>query len=145
MHAPRHVRIIDPVLSAHTGFLLGGVAEFIDGVSVEPLRWDRVNELAAIVACEDATTGASVGVLANADADRARPADAPEIVAANYAHEHDGTTRSAAQHYTRAELEAVADRDGLPGVREIARAWSRTGRSIVECIEAVLGAQAAHR
>jgi hypothetical protein len=45
------------------------------------------------------------------------------------------------QRYTREELEALADKGGLPAVREIARMWTRTGRSIQECIEAVLEAQ----
>lgn len=136
----RRLRILDAGLANYTGDF--GLVNFENGVSTHEVNWIEAGSLAAIVHIEDADLpGYQLGGAAELERDRGRLADAPEVSASARVEEVDGKTRMVAEHFSRKELEQIADHKGLAGVRDIARAWKRTGRSIQECVDAILDAQ----
>ena len=134
---PRRVRIVEPGLVGSTGFI--GYTEFKDGVSVAPVTWREAQLLGSSFRIEDADEpGYLISPVAETERTRERPADDPVCKLVDEGKHMVGETQV---RHTREQLEEIADKKGLSGVRDIARIWGRTGRSIVECVNAVLDAQ----
>ena len=138
----RRLRIVDKSLENYTGLL--GTVEFEHGVSVDLVPWIEAGRLGAIVHIEDADQE-DYQVSESAEIERSQDLAADDIRVTDFdrSHQLDGETKLALDHYTREQLEAIADKEGLAGVRELARQRGGTGRSILECIESVLKNQAA--
>lgn len=138
--APRRVRIVEKGWENFTGQY--GTHDFKDGVSVDHLTWRDTLRLGSIIKMVDADDGkhglgASDAYLRFRDINPSNP-DVVKFQTGEALKVNPNTLR---KDWTREELEAVADKDGLNGVRDIARHWGKTGRSIVECINAILEAQ----
>ena len=140
-YKPRRLRIMDPGLDNYTGPI--GPIDFVDGVSVDAIDWIEAGRLGANLHVEDADReGHQINEAAEILRSRELNADDDRVVKFNQSFQLDGETKIGIEHLSREELEAIADKDGLAGVRELARKWGGTGRSINECIEAVLRGQA---
>lgn len=140
IYIARRIRLTEPAFVNYTGPF--GPVNFTDGLSDDKVEWQEASRLAANVRCEDADMpGYQLGEVAEGERHRLRKADAPVIRAMEVAEKTDTGLRLASQQFTREELAKIADEKGLAGVRDIARAWGKTGRSIEECIAAILNAQ----
>lgn len=138
----RRVRITEPGWASFSDVF--GTALFKDGVSVEQITWQEQQRLGGILRMESAEEdeveirlGPSAELTRNREmgADDARVTNMDKAVIVN------GEARLAVANYTRAELEDVADRKGLAGLRDIAAAWSVKGRSVNDLVHAILDAQ----
>ena len=145
---------IDEVGYEHfTSFL--GVTEFVDGVSVNDVLPRQINLLAAIVRIVDAETGVQYGpgyefdavkdlkavtedVLLLTEAGQASAAKAEqarlEELKQAQADEANGMKKIS---YTQADLEDVADKHGIAGLREIAEPLGIKGTSVAKLIEEI--------
>jgi hypothetical protein len=141
----RRVRIAQAGWGGYTGHF--GTVEFLDGASVEPVSWPEQQRLGGLVLIVSMETGggeddAQIGPSAELVRTRGVPhsdalmAGIDVVVAAP-----DGSLKMASEMLNRDELEAVADRKGIAGLRDIAVAWKVRGRSINEMINAILEAQ----
>lgn len=134
---PRRLKIVEPGWEGYSDMF--GLVLFKDGVSVEPVGWREASLIGGLVRIEDANE-ADFQINSGAEYNRVkdRTTDSPVVSAVDR-----GThvVDEAHARYTRKQLEELADEKGLAGVREVARLWGRTGRSINECIDAVLTAQ----
>ena len=142
---PRRVRLAEPGWATYSGHV--GTALFEAGVSVEPISFREQQIIGGIIRIEsldDGEEGTQIGPAAELvrsrqiDADHERVAAADTGVAAG----SHGEMRLVAERYTREELEALADRRGITGLREIAAPYNIKGRSINELIGEILEAQA---
>ena len=136
-----------------TSFL--GVTEFVDGVSVNDVLPRQINLLAAIVRIVDAKTGVQYGpgyefdavkdlkavtedVLLLTEAGQASAAKAEqarlEELKQAQADEANGMKKIS---YTQADLEDVADKHGIAGLREIAEPLGIKGTSVAKLIEEI--------
>jgi len=139
-YSPRRLRIMQPGMEGYNGPF--GLVDFTDGVSDFPVGWQEAARLGALVTIEDyAEPNFQVSPAAEMMRNLDRTAEDP-LVKRLQAGEHVNAEGAAViERHTAESLEEIADKQGLSGVREIARRWSRTGRSIKECIDAVLEAQ----
>lgn len=139
-YKPRRLRITEPGLDNYNG--LFGMVEFVEGVSVHQVGWQEAARLGANVRVVDYDEPErQVGPVSDYERIKHTTADAPMVKAMDTGIFVDGEIKSATQRFTRAELEDIADKQGLAGVRAIANAVGRTGRSIAQCVDAVLEAQ----
>lgn len=140
---PRRIKITEPNFLNMSGYF--GTIEFADGVSVDPVPWQeqqRLGGLIRFVSAEDDESEAQIGPAAElirnrnmgADDERAQGVDRGVMGA-------DGAVRLAGEFYTRDQLEEIADKKGIAGLRDVARAWGVKGRSINEMITEILTAQ----
>ena len=131
------IKLIESGWIGFTGML--GVVEFVDGESVNDVSHAEASRLASIVQIEtlDGTNpspaqqilDAWTGNMGNATSDTADTAPAAPV--------------AAGKSWTTAELEELADKDGIKGLREIAEPLGLRGNSIVELIAKVVAATAA--
>jgi hypothetical protein len=131
------IKLTEPGYEHFTG--LFGIYEFEDGVSVEDLGRGDCNAISSLVAAVDAETGLNPS-MAQVQIDlynRPAPIEvegapsappAPEVVVV--------------PAYTKESLEAVADAQGIKGVRDIADPMGIKGVAISELIEKILAEQA---
>lgn len=145
---PRKIKIAQPGWEGFTGQF--GPVEFKDGVSLGPVDQVFVDRCAAEIKIVDAETGAPVGVQERlieaqcvtldvldrlpraTEADVApapKPAPAPVQVAEDV------------KTWTDEELMAIADDQGIKGLREIGDAMGAKGRAIPELINNILQIQ----
>jgi hypothetical protein len=141
---PRRVRIVEAGWADYTGHL--GPVEFKGGVSVDPVSHREQQTVGSIIRVESADEGeddAQLGPAAELIRGRSINADDERVLAAGQSvsvGEH-GEVRLAVERYTREELEAVADRRGITGLRDIASPYGVKGRGITELINEILQAQ----
>jgi hypothetical protein len=142
---PRRVRLAESGWAGYNGHV--GTVLFQDGVSVEPVSFREQQIIGGIIRIEsmdDGEEGAQLGPSAellrsrDIDAGHDRVSAADTGVAAG----PHGEVRLAAERYTRDELEAIADRRGITGLRDIAMPYGIKGRSINELIGEILDMQA---
>lgn len=138
----RRIRIVEAGWETYTGFF--GTAEFVDAVSVHPIAWVEQQRLGGIIRMEsfeedevDTQIGPSAELLRN----RELTTEDARVQGADRAIEINGETRLASTIYTREELEEIADRKGINGLRDIGSGWGVIGRSINELIGRILNAQ----
>lgn len=141
---PRRVRLAEPGWAGYNGFV--GTVLFENGISVDLVSFREQQILGGIMRLESADeneTGTQLGPAAellrsrDIDADHERVAATAQGVPVG---EH-GEIRLAVERYTREELEEIADRRGITGLRDIAAPYGVKGRSITELINEILQAQ----
>lgn len=141
---PRRVRIVEPGWEGYNGFL--GMTPFAEGLSVDLVPFHQQQILGSIVRIESADDGEESRQLGpSAELVRSRDIafDHERVAATDQGvpvGDH-GEMRLAVERYTRGELEDIADRRGIAGLREIGDAYVVKGRAIGELIDAILEAQ----
>lgn len=139
------VRIVEPALGGYTGMLYQ--ISFTDGVSDRELTAQEVSVLGAAMRVES-LDGEQVG--AAVDHIRAKQMTLNNAVEKNAKFVEDVTKKTEAEkatpaaaktRYTRKELEAIADDQGISGLRELAEPLGIKGRSINELIGEILALQ----
>ncbi len=138
----RRVRIVEPGWESFNGHF--GTVEFVNGLSVQPVAWQEQQRLAGLVrmdTAEDDEEG-QLGPAIELTRGRDLSTDDARVQGANRGVLINGQTRLAIETYDRDELERIADAKGIVGLRDIAKAWDVTGRSISELITKILDAQA---
>lgn len=148
------IKIKEPGLSYFTG-VMSGVA-FKDGISVSEVSQRQVDAIGASMRCvainEDESEGDSVGAATRLHSFKSTGATAvvetKEDREAATAEKDAATPAVAAAEtpapdakYTQADLEKVADEDGIAGLRKVADEFNVKGRSIKELISEILAAQ----
>jgi hypothetical protein len=134
-----------------------GGQQFVDGVSVEQLPRNIVDRLSANVNCvtidaegEETPAGIARRIIGG----QTIPVTSLEPLKRQSAKEKDDelkndrmTTKakSQVQFYTANELEALAARSGIHGLREVAKPWGCKDRSINKLIKAILEAQETYK
>lgn len=120
-----------------------GSVEFKDGISVHMVSAADAAHIGSIVRCEGIDDDAQVGmgaIMKNTQNTRAQvvkplvdetPVTTAPAVAATVT----------AEKYTRESLEAIADAQGINGLRVIGEKYGVKGRGIVELINEILRAQ----
>lgn len=137
----RRLKIIEPGLEAYTG-PIGGY-DFVDGISEHAVGWQEANRIGAAMRVEDADEeGYQISPAVHMFRIRDLPADSAEVLADGKNIEIDGETVPISQRFTRDELENIADKKGLPGLREIAARWEVGARSINDLIDRIVESQA---
>jgi hypothetical protein len=142
---PRRLRIVEAGWEGYTGLV--GPVEFVNAISVDPVSAREQAVIGGIIRIEsidEGEEGTQVGPSAelvrsrDIDADHERVAATEQgIPVGNH-----GEMRLAVERYTREELEDIADRRGINGLRDIADPIGAKGRSINEVINSILKAQA---
>lgn len=146
----KRVRIADPHYGTYNGHI--GVVEFRDGVSVEPINpvlrmrigaafpifeveedGSEITASPADIVLRERTTSAPV------EEQRERQTEAEK--------EKELTQGKLPPHalLTREELEAIASKQGIAGIREIGTKWHVKHRSLIDLMELILEAQAVWR
>lgn len=127
------LRLIEPGFEGYNGQIQG--YEFFDGVSVE-LTQRQADRLAGILRVEvvdsDAKVGAGrmIGI-----GDLSVPPEAEVKAAAEQ------SAKVNTPIYSREQLEAIADKDGINGLREVGAEFGVKGRGIQELIADILKTQ----
>lgn len=118
-----------------TGYL--GMTMFENGLSVAdvPLREARNLGMAIKVQYEDGTNPNPAQNLLESMNDEAGKVEAP------LADSETKSPRGGALAYTQESLEAIADKDGIKGLRAVAEKFNVKGSSIAELIREILAAQ----
>lgn len=141
---PRRLRVIESGWDGYSGYV--GTVLFERGVSVDLVSFREQQILGGILRVEsmdEGEEGTQLGPAAelvrsrDIDADHERVAATAQGVPVG---EH-GEVRLAVERYTREELEEIADRRGISGLRDIAAPYGVKGRSITELINEILQAQ----
>lgn len=125
-----------------------GSVDFEDGVSVSEVNPRQVSMLASIIRIVDAETGEQIGP--NFDFAKMMDVEA-ESVPMNYAQPGEadakpkdvqyinkGATNDNGKAYTQEELEAIADKEGINGVRKIADKIGVKANSIAALISKIV-------
>lgn len=121
-----------------------GAHEFKDGVSVEDLGTGDVRLLASITSVEEYVEG--VGATGKNPSPAQMIIDHQAVrapVVSHAAKEGEAAPDAAvpAKVYTAAELEEIADKTGIKGIREAAQPLGLNGKSIAELIGKILAKQ----
>jgi hypothetical protein len=129
------IRIIDPAWRNFSGAF--GPVEFVDNVSVEEVDRATARKLADLVQIEweDGTNPSNSQLTIDAKAIPMQVVDDGLQTG-----QPDGRTVNKT-FYTREQLTAIADKDGIEGVRKIATPLGVNGRAIKGLIEAILKLQ----
>lgn len=142
-YQPRRIRIVQKGMEGYTGSI--GPHNFTNGVSDRPIGHFEVMRISGNIPVVDARETDETALLSpTTETVRVRTisADDPQVAAFADGSALKVNPNLAADRLSLEQLEEIASKEGLSGVREIARKWGKTGRSIRECIEAVLAAQA---
>lgn len=129
----KHLKILEPGYGKFSGYF--GTVEFKDGVSIKPVTSIEALRMAALLRVEQVgeEQDETIDMRVNFSAPVAQPVEAaPTAPAAG--EQVDG------KKWTRAELEEIADKHGIKGVREIAGPMGISGKSIAELISAIVSA-----
>lgn len=135
------VRIVEPALSNYTGTLYQ--ISFTDGVSDRELTAQEASLIGAAMRVEN-LDGEQVGAAVDhmrrheVSLDKAVEKNADTERAINEATEKEKPAAKEKPSYTREQLEAIADKEGISGLREIADPLGIKGRSINELIGEIL-------
>jgi hypothetical protein len=145
------LRITATGWSSFTGHF--GSTEFKDGVSVNPLDRKAIDHVSALVGCElvdeNGNDAGEAGIAArmigalgvgNDDYSAPRLAMQSELDAENLRLRTENG-RQPTKIYTKEELETIAEKESIKGLRQISDKWHVHDRSIPRLIAAVLRAQ----
>jgi hypothetical protein len=145
---PQRIRLIEPGWETYTGHLIGW--EFVNGLSALPVPPVMAQQIGTALRVEAVDDGAQVGAGVTMQDNLHRGAEVtPELPrqsdeAMNAPTEpvaEPTPTPKSVTFYSRAELEAIADRSGITGLRQIADTLGVRGRGIVELIREIGEAQ----
>jgi hypothetical protein len=139
------IKFVAADLAAFTGMY--GAIEFKDGVSVNDVTARDVQLYGAITSIEvlgdDYTPDRPYSEISHIAAISVNLPTLAEIMAQNPVVDvQDERPVAPGVIYTKAELEAIADKEGIAGVRAIGETMNVRAHSIVKLIEAILAAQA---
>lgn len=149
------VKLTAPGWENYTGDF--AAAQFVDGVSVTPLPRIMSDRIGAILQCElidadDKSTGQAGEAARSIGATRIEmPSEklevmTPEAAAAERKAAMDRMLKNpASKLYTEQELEEIASKTGLKGLREIGDKWGVKERSITKLIHLILTAQSEYQ
>ncbi len=138
---PAKIRLIEPAFISYTGILCG--VQFEDGVSAQELPFIDQQRICASMRATtldgDNVSPSAVYCDRNTlSADKIVEKEAPAIVAINRSKAEE---EKKVQHFTREELESIADSEGIAGLRIIGNQLGVKAKGIVEMIEGILKAQ----
>jgi len=128
------IKITEPGFAGYTGNL--AMVDFVDGVSTRECTPFELTRLGAIMRFEHADSGVQIGAASEALASRTTPMGG--VVAASI---EPPAVVTVPQIYTYEELAAIADSEGIVGLRKIGDALDVKSRSIPELIKVILEAQ----
>lgn len=133
------VKLLESTFKGYTGLLCG--VQFEDGVSVAELPYVDQQRICASMRAEtvDGRNVSASGAYSERYAVNAE--NIQEHVAEPVTNLVRGTADSGIQIYTREELEAVADSEGIAGLRLIGGTLGVKAKGIVEMIDGILKAQ----
>lgn len=145
------IKFANPDLASFTGMY--GMLEFKDGVSVNDVSEHDVRLFGAITTIEVIGDGftpeKSYDEIKNISAGSVTlptlaelQAQAAQLVTAVMSPPEGATVSTPAVVYTKEQLEAIADKDGIAGLRNIGDTLDVRGTSITKLIQAILDAQA---
>lgn len=142
---PRRIKIVEPNWDGYTGWF--GQVEFKDGVSIEVVSHVDQMRLGAILrieSAEDSEEGTQINQGADLLRIRKTEAAAAEVTKVGTGVNTGEETISAVELpiYTREQLEDIADKRGINGLRDIAKVYNVVGSSINTLIDKILKAQA---
>lgn len=135
----QRLRITQKGWETFSDVLLG--IKFEAGISVEPVAPAIANQLGSILLVEAIDDAAQVGAAAqmqNTYNDTAKVVEALTKVTPKTVSVEEVKETKTFVTYTREELEAIADKDGINGLRTIAEHYGIKGRSINELITEIL-------
>lgn len=112
-----------------------GTIEFVDGVSTHPVTSLEALRMQALLRVESIGDEVDETFDMKVTFESAAPQRQPEV-----GHEPAPEAALAAKKWTRDELEAIADKHGIKGLREITSAMGISGKSISDLISAILAA-----
>ncbi|HDY9206465.1 hypothetical protein HRF84_08655 [Klebsiella variicola] len=133
------VKLLESTFKGYTGLLCG--VQFENGVSVQELPFVDQQRICASMRAEtiDGRNVSAAGAYSeryDVTADTVK-----EYIAEPVAKMERGTVDPGVQIYTREELEAVADSEGIAGLRLIGGNMGVKAKGIVEMIDGILKAQ----
>lgn len=157
------VRLTDPGFAGFTGFM--GTVKFVDGVS-EHISAAEAERLGCIVAIEDleghnpsatqrmvdthkhnleelVSRGQGVSGASNHEVRKQKPAKTAEQPIDEVAIVVDDSPAGLDFSFTREDLEALADKEGISGLRNFAGSYSVKGRAIIEIIDELMALKVA--
>lgn len=141
------IKFVSPELAAFTGMY--GSIEFLDGESIGHVTDSEVRLYSAITAIEvigdDFTPEKSYDEVKNifaVSANLPTLADLQRMEAEGQTPEPVAAVVAPSNLYTQAQLEAIADADGITGIRAIADPLDIKGTSITKMIAAIIASQA---
>ena len=141
------IRIDEVGYENYTGQL--GMVDFVDGVSVNEVSQSELNRMAVVIRVVNVESEEQVGSLVDMQKnnDYTFPVEEmlvnipePEQAPADSQTPTDDTAGKTI--YSREQLEALADKEGIAGLREVAETFGVKGTSIVGLIQEILDAQA---
>jgi len=141
------VKIVQPGFETYNGIMEG--VRFENGVSVESMSQfsaERIGAFMKVVNADDGGEPLGMGYrMANAKTTGVAPREPLQFIARTKT----GKTKEAVKKsklisydFTKAQLEGVADKEGILGLRKVADQYDVRGRSISEIIESLLAIKA---
>lgn len=124
-------------LEGYTGYM--GSVEFVDGVSVRDVSMVESNTIAALTPVNWIKDGVDIGRAEMVSVAFDEPAPAATVAKPAPSAEPAPVVKSL--KYDRAELEAIADKKGLSGLRAIGNEYGVRAKSIPALIDSILEAQ----
>ena len=151
------LRITAPGWETFTGNF--GGSDFVNGLSSVALTRRQIDQLSALIRCDLADdtgkptvqaglTGRLVGLnsvpaeIGNGNNPTMRKATQEDIDADTRQRAAEAQRRPT-QLYTKAQLEAIASKEGMTGIRKIGDAWSVRERNLTKLIDLIVNAQGA--
>lgn len=133
------VKLLESTFKGYTGLLCG--VQFEDGISVHELPFVDQQRICASMRAEtiDGRNVSAAG--AYSERYNVTTENLKEHVAEPVTNLDRGTVQPGIQMYTREELEAVADSEGIAGLRLIGGNIGVKAKGIVEMIDGILKAQ----
>ncbi|MBD0905662.1 hypothetical protein ACLH2J_24670 [Klebsiella michiganensis] len=133
------VKLLESTFKGYTGLLCG--VQFEDGISVQELPFVDQQRICASMRAEtiDGRNVSAAG--AYSERYNVTTENLKEHVAEPVTNLDRGTVQPGIQMYTREELEAVADSEGIAGLRLIGGNIGVKAKGIVEMIDGILKAQ----
>ncbi|HHT4259130.1 TPA: hypothetical protein ACTYZB_004797 [Klebsiella variicola] len=133
------VRLLESTFKGYTGLMCG--VHFENGVSVNELPFVDQQRICSSMRAEtiDGRNVSASGVYS--ERYELNAADVKEQAAEPVTNMSRGVAEPGIQIYTREELEAVADNEGIAGLRAIGSSLGVKAKGIVEMIDGILKAQ----
>lgn len=140
------VKIIAKGFETYNGVLEG--VQFENGLSTEIMSERAAERIGAFMRCVDADTEEDLGAGARLVRQRTQgqaprpPLQRVERTPTGKEKKPIANRRVVSYDFTKADLEAVADKDGIQGLRKVAEQYDVRGRSIREIIDAMMALKA---
>lgn len=139
---PAKVRLLEGAFKGYTGFLCG--VHFENGVSITELPFVDQQRICASMRAEtiEGKNVSPSGIYSTRhtiNAGDIKETAAPEVI--NLAREDDSGNSRHVQRFSREELEAIADSEGIAGLRLVGNSLGVKSKGIVEMIDNILKAQ----